>query len=139
MIAGLLIGLGIYALAVAAWSVVTAGPYLGLALVIQTIPYGIIGLLGLRAGWLWRRGSRLTGPLVAWILVTGAGVAFEFIGNWLPRLSAIGDPNVRYNWALPSVWIPVPLAIGLLVVVLAAAAQLAGRSGHRPPKAVDQP
>lgn len=139
MIGGLLIGLGIYALAVAAWSVLTAGPYLGLALAIQTIPYGTIGLLGLRAGWLWRRGSRLTGPLVAWVLVTGAGVAFEFFGNWVPRLSALGDPNIWYNWALPSVWIPVPLAIGLLIVVLAGAAQLRRRSAHRQPGAADRP
>ncbi len=129
MIGGLLIGLGLYALVVAAWSVMVSGPYLGLALVIQTIPYGTIGLLGLLAGWLWRRGSRLGGPMaLVWLLVTGAGVTYEFFGNWVPRLQAIGDPNIWYNWALPEVWIPVPLAIGLLVVALAGAARLARRS-----------
>ncbi|MGZ8528518.1 MAG: hypothetical protein ACXWWR_06955 [Candidatus Limnocylindrales bacterium] len=133
MIAGLLIGLGLYALAVAAWSVMVSGPYLGLALVIQTIPYGTIGLLGLLAGWLWRRGSRLGGPMaLVWFLVTGAGVTYEFFGNWVPRLLAIGDPNVWYNWALPEVWIPVPLAIGLLLVLLMGAARLARRSSQRP-------
>ena len=133
MLARLLIGLGIYALAVAAWSVVVAGPYLGLALVIQTFPYGIIGLLGLRAGWLWRRGSRLGGPTATvWVFVTGAVVAYEFLSNWVPRLQAIGHPNIWYNWALPSVWIPVPLAIGLLIVLLAGAARLARRSPPAP-------
>lgn len=129
MISGLLIGLGIYALAVAAWSVIVSGPYLGLALVLLTIPYGTIGFLGLLAGWLWRRHSRLGGPLaLLWVLVTGAGVAFAFSDAWLPRLRALGDPNVFYNWALPEVWLPVPLAIGLFVVVLAGASRLARRS-----------
>jgi hypothetical protein len=132
MIAGLLIGLGIYALAVAAWSVLVSGPYFALSLVLVTIPYGTIGLLGLWAGWLWRRGSRLGGPMaLVWVLITGAGVTYEFLGNWLPRLQAIGDPNIWYNWALPEVWIPVPLAIGLLVVVMAGAARLAKRSTSR--------
>jgi hypothetical protein len=133
MIAGLLIALGIYSLAVAAWSVLVAGPYLGLALVIVTIPYGTIGLLGLLTGLAWRRGSRNGGQLaLVWVLITGAGVAYEFLNQWVPRLQAIGDPNIWYNWALPEVWIPVPLGVGLLAVLLAGAARLARRSAPVP-------
>jgi hypothetical protein len=132
MIPRILIGLGIYALAWAVWSVVISGPYLGLALVIITIPYGTIGLLGLLAGWLWSRGSRLGGPMaLVWVLATGAGVTYEFFANWVPRLSAIGDPMVTYNWALPDIWAPVPLALGVIVVVLAGAARLARPSAPK--------
>ncbi|MDQ2965719.1 MAG: hypothetical protein M3R57_07705 [Chloroflexota bacterium] len=132
MIALILVGLGLYALAYAAWSVVIAGPYFQLVLVLMTIPYGTIGLLGLVAGLLWRRGYKLGGPIAfLWVLVTGAGVTFAFIDQWLPRLEALGDPNVTYNWALPDVWVPVPLALGLVVVVLAGVVRLARRSGPK--------
>jgi hypothetical protein len=128
----ILVGLGIYALAWATWSVVRDDPYFGLTMVLLTIPYGTIGLLGLLAGWRWSRGSRLGGPLaLLWVFVTGAGVTFEFVSNWVPRLMALGDPNIFYNWALPEVWVPVPLALGLFAVVIAGAARLARSSAPK--------
>lgn len=104
----------------------TASPYFELALVLVTIPYGTIGLLGLLAGGLWRRGSRLGGPLaLVWVLVTGAWITFELVQHWVPRLMAVGQPDVWYNWGLPEIWIPVPLALGVLALVLAGVSRLA--------------
>lgn len=132
MIPGILSGVGIYALVWAVFATLRWPEYLGLTVVLVSIPYGTIGLLGIVGGWLWRRGSRVGGHLaVAWVVVTGALLALEFWANWVPRLIALGDPSTTYNWALPEIWVPVPVALGLVAVVIAGAARLARPSATK--------
>ncbi len=130
-----LIVVGIVALA---WFVLAVpamfGPY-GPLVIILIGPYGLIAILTLvsaRGLWTGRRWARLLGVAASILALGWAGL--EIIQHWPVRLMALGDPNVSYNWALSEIWIPLPIAVGGVIALVA----LARGDARRPVETVDR-
>jgi hypothetical protein len=112
-----IVALGWFALAVPAM----VGP-MGPLVIILRGPYGLIAILtlvsarGLGTGWRWARLLGLGGSLLALALA-----GFEIVQYWPGPLIALVDPSVWYNWALPEIWIPLPIAVGGIIALVALA------------------
>jgi len=110
------------------------GPFGPLAIVLSG-PYGLIALLalvsarGLSTGRRWARRLGLVGSLLSL-----AWAGFDIVQYWPSRLMALGDPNVSYNWALPEIWIPLPIAVGAIIALIA----LARGDARRPVETLDK-
>ncbi len=97
------------------------GPYGPLALILVG-PYGLIAILalvGARGLWTGRRWARTLGVVASLLALAWAG--FDIVQHWPGRLTALGDPNISYNWALPEIWIPLPIAVGAAIALVALA------------------
>jgi hypothetical protein len=110
------------------------GPFGPLAIFLSG-PYGLIALLalvsarGLRTGRRWARRLGVVGSIL-----TLAWAGFDIVQYWPSRLMALGDPNVSYNWALPEIWIPLPIAVGAIIALVA----LTRGDARRPVETVDR-
>jgi hypothetical protein len=116
MVVGI-VALGWFALNVPA----IVGPFGPLAIFLSG-PYGLIAVLALisaRGLWTGRRWARRLGLVGS--LLTLAWAGFDIVQYWPSRLMALGDPNVSYNWALPEIWIPLPIAVGAMIALVALA------------------
>ncbi len=95
-----------------------SGPYGPLALILVG-PYGLIAILtlvGARGLWTGRRWARTLGVVASLLALAWAG--FDIVQHWPGRLTALGDPNISYNWALPEIWIPLPIAVGAAIALV---------------------
>ena len=124
-----IVALGWFALAVPAMF----GP-MGPLVIILRGPYGLIAVLtlvsarGLWTGRPWARPLGLVGSLLAL-----AWAGFEIVQYWPGLLIALVDPNVWYNWALPEIWIPLPIAVCGIIALVA----LARGDARRPVETAD--
>jgi len=110
------------------------GPFGPLAIILGG-PYGLIAVLALvsaRGLWTGRRWARRLGLVGSLLTIAWAG--FDIVQHWPSRLIALGDPNVSYNWALPEIWIPLPIAVGAIIALVA----LARGDARRPVETVDR-
>lgn len=97
------------------------GPYGPLAIILLG-PYGLIAFLTLgsaRGLWTGRRWARRLGLVGSLLSLAWAGL--EIVQHWSVRLIALGDPKVSYNWALPEIWLPLPIAVGAIIALVALA------------------
>ena len=126
---------GIVALAWFALAVPAMFGPMGPLVIILRGPYGLIAILTLvsaRGMWTGRRWARPLGLVGSLFALAWAG--FEIVQYWPGPLLALVDPSVWYNWALPEIWIPLPIAIGGIVALVA----LMRGDARRPVHAVDR-
>jgi hypothetical protein len=125
-----IVALGWFALAVPAMF----GP-MGPLVIILRGPYGLIAVLTLvsaRGLWTGRRWAKLLGLVGSLLALAWAG--FEIVQYWPGPLMALVDPSVWYNWALPEIWIPLPIAVGGIIALVA----LARGDARRPVETADR-
>jgi len=125
-----IVALGWFALAVPAMF----GPMVPLVIILRG-SYGLIAVLTLvsaRGLWTGRRWARLLGLVGSLLALAWAG--FEIVQYWPGPLIALVDPSVSYNWALPEIWIPLPIAFGGIVALIA----LSRGDARRPVETVDR-
>jgi hypothetical protein len=135
-VAALLI-VGVVALGWFAFNVPAMIGTFGALAIVLVGPCGLIALLtlagafGLRTGRAWAPPVGIAGSVIAIVWV-----GFIIGQYWPYLLISLVDPGVSYNWALPEVWIPLPIVAGgivALVALLRGDARRPVESGGPPP------
>lgn len=126
----LLLGLGLYGLALWAWLLAQVLPIVALGpgdrravdaavgLIVVTPP-SVLGPLGLVPGWAIR-GARRWGRTagVAWAAVAAGFYGIGLVRLWAPVAGSLGDPGRWSDVAQPRYFVPLPFVLGGAAVIL---------------------